>query len=76
MKGKPNDRKRLTRTEKEKQKEAELDAAIAEEEKEEEKVDVYDLAAPVNILGTFNQEWCDTASDKKLKWTDKRDKLT
>ena len=66
--GEKKEFKRQTRTEKEKAKEAALDAAIAEDAaKEEEVIDLYDDAAPKDILTTFNSDWLGELGEIK-KW--------
>ena len=65
--------KRKTRTE---QAAARDDAvnALIEEEKKEEVIDVYDISAPVSILGDFGPEWAAaTLADKK--WNSKKDAM-
>ena len=59
--GKPNDLKRLTRSDKEKQKEAAIDEAIAaEESKHEEVIDLHAMSPDTDILTTFNGDWIAT----------------
>lgn len=48
---------------------------IAEEEAKESEADmVFDMAAPKEILSTFNPEWISSLSGM-TKWSDKKDKL-
>ena len=65
--------KRKTRTE---QAAARDDAvnALIEEEKKEEVIDVYDISAPVAILGEFGPEWA-AATLAEKKWGSKKDAM-
>ena len=68
--------KRKTRTEQEAAKQAAIDGAVAaaEEESKEAAIDVFDLAAPKEILGAFGPSWAAEISALK-KWNEKKEKL-